>query len=103
MLPSLLPYLATGVRIASSLALIVAVSIELVGGVPGLGADMAAASQNGLYDAHVRPAARVSGILGLLLNACSSARRSGCCAGTSRTGWWTHERRRTHADRRRSR
>ena len=68
MLPSLLPYLATGVRIASSLALIVAVSIELVGGVPGLGADMAAASQNGLYDA-MYGLLLVSGILGLLLNA----------------------------------
>jgi ABC-type nitrate/sulfonate/bicarbonate transport system permease component len=67
-LPSLLPYLATGVRIASSLALIVAVSIELVGGVPGLGADMAAASQNGLYDA-MYGLLLVSGILGLLLNA----------------------------------
>ena len=68
MLPSVLPYLATGVRIASSLALIVAVSIELVGGVPGLGADMAAAAQNGIYDA-MYGLLIVSGILGLALNA----------------------------------
>jgi ABC-type nitrate/sulfonate/bicarbonate transport system permease component len=67
-LPSLLPYLATGVRISSSLSLIVAVSAELVGGVPGLGADMAAAAQNGLYDA-MYGLLLVSGILGLLLNA----------------------------------
>lgn len=68
MLPSVLPYLATGVRIASSLSLIVAISAELVGGVPGIGAQMAAASQNGLYDA-MYGLLLVSGILGLLLNA----------------------------------
>jgi ABC-type nitrate/sulfonate/bicarbonate transport system permease component len=68
MLPSLLPYLATGVRISSSLSLIVAVSAELIGGVPGVGAEMAAAAQNGLYDAMYGWLV-VSGILGLLLNA----------------------------------
>jgi ABC-type nitrate/sulfonate/bicarbonate transport system permease component len=67
MLPSVLPYLATGVRISSSLALIVAVSAELVGGVPGIGAEMAASSQNGLYDA-MYGWLIVSGILGLALN-----------------------------------
>jgi ABC-type nitrate/sulfonate/bicarbonate transport system permease component len=66
-LPSLLPYLATGVRISSSLSLIVAVSAELVGGVPGLGAEMAAAAQNGLYDA-MYGVLLVSGLLGLALN-----------------------------------
>jgi ABC-type nitrate/sulfonate/bicarbonate transport system permease component len=68
MLPSVLPYLATGVRISSSLSLIVAISAELVGGVPGIGAQMAAASQNGLYDA-MYGLLLVSGILGLMLNA----------------------------------
>jgi ABC-type nitrate/sulfonate/bicarbonate transport system permease component len=67
MLPSVLPYLATGVRISSSLALIVAVSAELVGGVPGIGAEMANSSQNGLYDA-MYGWLIVSGILGLALN-----------------------------------
>jgi ABC-type nitrate/sulfonate/bicarbonate transport system permease component len=67
MLPSVLPYLATGVRIASSLSLIVAISTELVGGVPGLGAEMAAAAQNGIYEA-MYGLLLVSGILGLILN-----------------------------------
>jgi ABC-type nitrate/sulfonate/bicarbonate transport system permease component len=66
-LPSLLPYLATGIRISSSLALIVAVSAELVGGVPGIGADMANAQTNGVYDA-MYGLLIVSGILGLALN-----------------------------------
>jgi ABC-type nitrate/sulfonate/bicarbonate transport system permease component len=66
-LRSVLPYLATGVRISSSLALIVAVSAELVGGVPGIGADIANASTNGLYDA-MYGLLIVSGILGLALN-----------------------------------
>ncbi|WP_155057800.1 ABC transporter permease [Streptomyces blattellae] len=68
MLPSVLPYLATGVRIASSLSLIVAVSAELVGGIPGLGTEMAAAAQNGRYTA-TYGLLLVSGVLGLLLNA----------------------------------
>jgi len=67
MLPSLLPYAATGVRISSSLALIVAVSIELIGGVPGLGADMAAYAQNGVY-AGMYSVLLTSGLLGLALN-----------------------------------
>jgi ABC-type nitrate/sulfonate/bicarbonate transport system permease component len=67
MLPSLMPYLATGVRIASSLALIVAVSIELIGGVPGLGAQLATYSQNADY-AGLYGILLVAGVLGLVLN-----------------------------------
>jgi ABC-type nitrate/sulfonate/bicarbonate transport system permease component len=65
--PSLLPYLATGVRIASSLSLIVAVTAELVGGVPGIGAEIQAAAQNGIYDA-MYGWLLLSGVLGLVLN-----------------------------------
>lgn len=68
MVPSVLPYLATGLRIASSLALIVAVSTELVGGIPGLGAELGAASQNANYTA-VYGLLIVAGVFGLLLNA----------------------------------
>lgn len=67
MLPSLLPYLATGARISSSLALVVAVSIELVGGVPGLGAQLSSYSQNAIYPA-MYGILIVSGVLGLILN-----------------------------------
>ncbi|MEH0421466.1 ABC transporter permease [Streptomyces sp. B21-083] len=67
MLPSVLPYLATGVRISSSLALIVAISAELVGGIPGLGAAIGNAAQNGLYPT-MYGLLVVSGVLGMLLN-----------------------------------
>jgi ABC-type nitrate/sulfonate/bicarbonate transport system permease component len=67
MLPSLLPYLATGFRIASSLALVVAVSIELIGGIPGLGAELNTYSQNSVYPA-MYGVLLTSGVLGLLLN-----------------------------------
>ncbi len=66
-LPSILPYLATGVRISSSIALVVAVSVELVGGIPGLGAALANAAQNGVYAA-MYGLLLVSGLLGLALN-----------------------------------
>lgn len=66
-LPSVLPYLASGLRIASSLSLIVAITTELVGGVPGLGTQMSGASQNGSYPA-MYGLVFVIGIFGLLLN-----------------------------------
>lgn len=66
-LPSILPYLATGLRISSSLALIVAVAVELLGGIPGLGSDLAKDSANGLYDG-MYGVIVVSGVLGVVLN-----------------------------------
>jgi len=66
-LPSVLPHVAVGLRIASSLALVVAISAELVGGVPGLGTEILGATQNGLYDA-AYGLVIVVGVLGLLLN-----------------------------------
>jgi ABC-type nitrate/sulfonate/bicarbonate transport system permease component len=65
--PSLLPYLATGLRIASSLSLIVAVTAEIVGGVPGIGAEIQTAALNGIYDA-MYGWLILSGVLGLVLN-----------------------------------
>jgi ABC-type nitrate/sulfonate/bicarbonate transport system permease component len=46
-LPTTLPYVATGVRISSSVALILAVTAELVIGSPGLGAAITLANANG--------------------------------------------------------
>ena len=46
-LPSALPYVATGLRISSSVALILAVTAELVIGAPGLGAAITIANANG--------------------------------------------------------
>jgi ABC-type nitrate/sulfonate/bicarbonate transport system permease component len=67
MIPSVLPYLATGLRIASSLALVVAISIELIAGVPGLGAQISRYSQNAIYDG-MYAALITCGLLGLGLN-----------------------------------
>jgi ABC-type nitrate/sulfonate/bicarbonate transport system permease component len=46
-LPSALPYIATGLRISSATALILAVTAELVIGSPGLGAEIAVAEASG--------------------------------------------------------
>jgi ABC-type nitrate/sulfonate/bicarbonate transport system permease component len=65
--PSILPYIATGVRISSALALVVAVGIELLGGIAGLGAELALYSSNGVFPA-MYGTIFVAGVLGLLLN-----------------------------------
>jgi ABC-type nitrate/sulfonate/bicarbonate transport system permease component len=49
-LPSSVPYIATGVRISSSVALILAVTAEIVIGAPGLGRDVNLARQGGSFD-----------------------------------------------------
>lgn len=64
---SISPFIATGVRIASSLALIVGVSVELIGGVPGVGASLSAYAQNGVYPG-VYGLVLVAGVLGVVLN-----------------------------------
>lgn len=48
-LPSTLPYLATGLRIASATALILAVTAELIIGSPGLGREIEVARSAGAY------------------------------------------------------
>ncbi|HZU18793.1 MAG TPA: ABC transporter permease [Candidatus Dormibacteraeota bacterium] len=48
-LPSALPYLATGLRIASATALILAVTAELIIGSPGLGREIEVARSAGAY------------------------------------------------------
>lgn len=47
LLPSTLPYLATGLRISSAVALILSVTAELVIGVPGLGQQISVAREGG--------------------------------------------------------
>ncbi|MFF5209863.1 ABC transporter permease [Streptosporangium sp. NPDC000396] len=66
-LPSAAPFITTGVRIAASVALIVAVSVELVAGGEGIGTfvtDAAAGNQRDLMIA----AMVWTGIIGLLIN-----------------------------------
>ncbi|OYN86458.1 ABC transporter permease [Parenemella sanctibonifatiensis] len=84
-LPSLLPGLATGVRISSATALIIVITTEILIGTPGLGADLSAARAVGnlhLMYAHVL----VIGLLGLALT-------SGISAVEDRLLFW-HESRR---------
>jgi ABC-type nitrate/sulfonate/bicarbonate transport system permease component len=67
LLPSALPYIATGLRIASATALIIAVSAELVIGVDGIGHDIALAQTAGavvpMYALIV-----ASGVLGIAIH-----------------------------------
>ena len=53
-IPSAVPYIATGIRISSAVALILAVTAELVIGSAGLGREINRASSGGNVDAHVR-------------------------------------------------
>jgi ABC-type nitrate/sulfonate/bicarbonate transport system permease component len=65
--PTAQPYIATGVRLAASVALILAVTAELVIGSPGLGREIAAA-QSGGATALVYGLILVTGLLGLIVN-----------------------------------
>jgi ABC-type nitrate/sulfonate/bicarbonate transport system permease component len=67
-LPSSAPYIATGLRIASSVALILAVTSELVVGVPGLGSAINVAASGGDFSLMYALIA-VTGLLGVSLNA----------------------------------
>lgn len=65
--PTALPYVMTGVRLAAAVALILAVTAELVIGAPGLGARIAVAqSSQAVPDLYALVV--VTGLLGLLIN-----------------------------------
>ena len=70
-LPSAAPYIATGLRISSAVALILAVTAELVVGAPGIGKSISAAQSGGDYPLMYGLIA-VAGCLGLLLNSAFS-------------------------------
>ena len=65
--PSCAPYLATGLRISASVALILVVTGEYVVGVPGLGRQVLMAQSGGAYD-RMYALIVVSGLLGLGVN-----------------------------------
>jgi ABC-type nitrate/sulfonate/bicarbonate transport system permease component len=65
--PSCAPYLATGLRISASVALILVVTGEYVAGVPGLGQKVFVAQSGGAYD-RAYAWILVAGLLGLLVN-----------------------------------
>jgi ABC-type nitrate/sulfonate/bicarbonate transport system permease component len=66
-LPGAVPYIATGIRISAAVALILAVTAELVIGNPGLGKLLATAQSSGAY-ASTYAIVVVTGILGVLVN-----------------------------------
>ncbi|MFD3835745.1 ABC transporter permease [Streptomyces sp. NPDC058642] len=65
--PTALPYVMTGVRLAAAVALILAITAELVIGAPGLGARIAVA-QNSQAVPEMYALIVVTGVLGLLIN-----------------------------------
>lgn len=67
-LPNALPYIATGIRIASSIALALVVSAELIIGVPGIGQAMSVARASGAVE-QMYALLVISGLLGWGLNA----------------------------------
>ena len=71
-LPSAVPYIATGLRISSSVALILAFTAELFMGIPGLGALMNVAESFGLT-VEVYALALATGFLGLAIYAVFAA------------------------------
>ena len=70
--PTALPYLMTGVRMSGTIALVVAITIELVVGTPGLGELLARNQSAGNVDT-VYALALLAGFLGLGLNAVMQA------------------------------
>jgi ABC-type nitrate/sulfonate/bicarbonate transport system permease component len=71
-LPSCAPYLATGLRISASVALILVVTGEYIVGVPGIGREVFITQSSGAYD-KMYAWILVAGVLGLALNLCFHA------------------------------
>ena len=67
-LPSALPYIATGLRIASAIGLILAVTSEIVVGVPGIGGRITDAQSAGGAEALMYAWILSAGLLGWVLN-----------------------------------
>lgn len=65
--PTALPYVMTGVRLAAAVALILAVTAELVIGAPGLGQRISVAQSSQAVPEMYAPVV-VTGLLGLLIN-----------------------------------
>lgn len=66
-LPTLVPYLMTGIRLAATVALILAISSELIVGTPGIGRAVAQAQLNDNPPAIIA-LILTSGLLGILVN-----------------------------------
>jgi ABC-type nitrate/sulfonate/bicarbonate transport system permease component len=84
-LPSAAPYLMTGLRLASSIALVLCVTAELIVGTSGLGDLIGSAQALGDYS-NMYAFILLTGILGIVLNAVFRA-------VDQRVVWWTGDRR----------
>lgn len=67
LVPGIAPSVATGIRIAASIALVIAITMEVVGGIPGLGADLRTAQLNSIF-AGIFGLTLVMGLIGIALN-----------------------------------
>lgn len=68
-LPSALPYIATGLRIAAAIGLILAITAEIIVGVPGIGVRITGAQSAGGAEALMYAWILAAGLLGWVLNA----------------------------------
>lgn len=65
--PTALPYVMTGIRLAAAVALILAITAQLIIGTPGLGAEIASAQSGGNY-VSMYALVLATGLLGVLIN-----------------------------------
>ncbi|HIY85801.1 MAG TPA: ABC transporter permease subunit [Candidatus Yaniella excrementavium] len=65
--PTALPYLMTGIRLAAAVALILAITAQLIIGTPGLGAEIARAQSGGAYMS-MYSLVLATGMLGVIVN-----------------------------------
>ena len=65
--PTALPYLVTGIRLAAAVALILAITAQLIIGSPGLGAEIARAQSGGAY-VSMYSLVLATGLLGVIIN-----------------------------------
>ena len=65
--PTALPYVMTGLRLAASVALVLAITVELITGAPGLGSEIALAQSGGAV-ALTYALVVVTGLVGVLIN-----------------------------------
>lgn len=73
-LPSAAPFVATGIRVSSSIVLIVAITVELLaGGASGIGAFISSMRVQGNRVEEVYAAIVVAGLMGLVINAALGA------------------------------
>ena len=65
--PTALPYVMTGLRLAASVALVLAITVELITGAPGLGSEIALAQSGGAV-ALTYALVVVTGLVGVVIN-----------------------------------